>query len=166
MKEHNGVLLDTSFFIRLLNANDPLHNNAMGFFKYFLEQGFILKISTIAIAEYCVGGDINDLPLKNLMVLPFNYDHAIKAGRMMSEVYAEKRQRGAIIAPRMVIPNDTKMFAQAELDVDINYYATSDVECKKVFELLKSKEGSLSFTFLDITKPYTQLFGLLNFKEE
>lgn len=39
MKEHNGVLLDTSFFIRLLNANDPLHNNAMGFFKYFLEQG-------------------------------------------------------------------------------------------------------------------------------
>lgn len=163
--ERNGVMLDTSFFIRLLNANDPLHYNALGYFKYFLEQGFVLKVSTIAIAEYCVGGDIDDLPLKNLMVLPFNYDHAVKAGKMMAEVYAEKKQRGAQIAPRMVIPNDTKMFAQADVDNDVNYYATSDVECEKVYELLKTKEGNLSFSFLDITVPYTQSFGLLDFKD-
>lgn len=99
------------------------------------------------------------------MVLPFNFDHAITAGKMMAEVYAEKKRRGAHVTPRMVIPNDTKMFAQAELDVDVNYYATSDVECKKVYDLLKSKEGSLSFSFLDITIPYTQHFGLLDFKE-
>lgn len=28
--EQNCVLLDTSFFIRLLNEEDPLHENALG----------------------------------------------------------------------------------------------------------------------------------------
>ena len=33
-----SVLLDTSFFIRLLNSEDPLHENAKGYYKYFLEE--------------------------------------------------------------------------------------------------------------------------------
>ena len=49
--EQNCVLLDTSFFIRLLNEEDSLHENALGYFKYFLEHDFVIKISTIAIAE-------------------------------------------------------------------------------------------------------------------
>ena len=62
--EQNCVLLDTSFFIRLLNEEDSLHENALGYFKYFLEHDFVIKISTIAIAEYCVRGDVSELPLK------------------------------------------------------------------------------------------------------
>lgn len=34
--EQNCVLLDTSFFIRLLNEEDPLHENAFGLFQIFL----------------------------------------------------------------------------------------------------------------------------------
>lgn len=49
--EQDCVLLDTSFFIRLLNEEDPLHNNALGYFRYFLEHDFVIKISTIAIAS-------------------------------------------------------------------------------------------------------------------
>ena len=45
--ELNCVLLDTSFFIRLLNEEDPLHENAFGYFRYFLEHDFVIKISTI-----------------------------------------------------------------------------------------------------------------------
>lgn len=62
--EQDCVLLDTSFFIRLLNEEDPLHENAFGYFRYFLEHDFVIKISTIAIAEYCVRGDVSELPLK------------------------------------------------------------------------------------------------------
>lgn len=62
--EQDCVLLDTSFFIRLLNEEDPLHNNALGYFRYFLEHDFVIKISTIAIAEYCVRGEVSELPLK------------------------------------------------------------------------------------------------------
>lgn len=34
-----------------------------------------MKISTIAIAEFCVKAEITDLPLRNLQILPFNYNH-------------------------------------------------------------------------------------------
>tara|TARA_R110000751_G_scaffold161356_4_gene267442 strand:+ start:39561 stop:39773 length:213 start_codon:yes stop_codon:yes gene_type:complete len=60
----HSVLLDTSFFIRLLNDEDSLHTNAVGYFKYFLENDIVLKVSTISIAEYCVLGKLGDLPLK------------------------------------------------------------------------------------------------------
>lgn len=40
---------------------------------------------------------------------------------MIAEVYADKKRRGATIAPRAVVPNDTKMFAQADVEPDINF---------------------------------------------
>ena len=145
--EQNCVLLDTSFFIRLLNEEDPLHENAFGYFRYFLEHDFVIKISTIAIAEYCVRGDVSQ-----------------RAGKMIAEVYAEKKRRGATIAPRAVVPNDTKMFAQADVEPDINFYGTADVECKKVYDMIKVSEGKLSFKFIDITIPYNAFFGELDFE--
>lgn len=160
----NCVLLDTSFFIRLLNEDDPLHENAYGYFKYFMEHDFSIKISTIAIAEYCVRGEVTELPLKNMLIVPFNYDYAQRAGKMIAEVYEEKKKRGAIITPRAVVPNDTKMFAQADVEPDINYYATADVECKKVYDLIKSVEGKLSFAFIDINHPHYNYFGEINFE--
>ena len=163
--EQNCVLLDTSFFIRLLNEEDPLHENALGYFRYFLEHDFVIKVSTIAIAEYCVRGEVNELPLKNMLIVPFNFDHAQRAGKMIAEVYAEKKRRGATIMPRAVVPNDTKMFAQADVEPDINFYATADVECKKVYDMVKTAEGRLSFDFIDITIPYCNFFGVLDFQE-
>ena len=163
--EQNCVLLDTSFFIRLLNEEDSLHENALGYFRYFLEHDFVIKISTIAIAEYCVRGEVSELPLKNMLIVPFNFDPAQRAGKMIAEVYVEKKKRGAAITPRTVVPNDTKMFAQADVEPDINYYGTSDVESKKVYDMIKTSEGKLSFDFIDITIPYTTFFGVLNFEE-
>ena len=163
--EQNCVLLDTSFFIRLLNEEDPLHENALGYFKYFLEHDFVIQISTIAIAEYCVRGEISELPLKNMLIVPFNFDHAQRAGKMIAEVYAEKKRRGATIAPRAVVPNDTKMFAQADVEPDINFYGTADGECKKVYDMIRTSEGKLSFEFIDITIPYNSFFGVLDFEE-
>lgn len=125
----------------------------------------MIKISTIAIAEYCVRGEVSELPLKNMLIVPFNFDHAQRAGKMIAEVYAEKKRRGATIAPRAIVPNDTKMFAQADVEPDINFYGTADVECKKVYKMIESAEGKLSFDFIDITIPYTTFFGLLDFKE-
>ena len=55
------------------------------------------------------------------------------------------------------------MFAQADVETDVNYYGTADVECKKVYDMIKTVEGSLSFRFIDITIPYNQYFGELKF---
>ena len=60
-----AVLLDTTFIIRLLSESDELHENAMAYYKYFLEHGIDMKFSTISIAEYCVIGAVSELPLRD-----------------------------------------------------------------------------------------------------
>lgn len=155
----HSILLDTSFFIRLLNENDKLHRNAFDYFKYCLEKGFTLKCSTISIAEYCVGGNFDELPWRNLQVLPFNTDHGIRAGEFARVVFKERGRLA--IGNRNVIPNDSKLFAQADLDKSVNYFMTSDQECKKVYNVI-SDNFSISFKIIDINTPYNELFGVLN----
>ncbi len=163
--KQESALLDTGFFIRLLSPEDELHNNAVNYFRYFLEHDVMLKVSTIAIAEYCVKGDITDLPLKNVMVLPFNYNHAIRAGEMMSIVYEEKKRRGAVFSHRIIIPNDTKMFAQADVENDICYYVTADAESKKLYDMIKAGRQGASFNFININTPCSQMFGMIDFDQ-
>lgn len=155
-----SVLLDTSFFIRLLNRDDILHDNAVGYFRYFLEKEYVLKISTIAIAEFCTRGQITDLPLRNMQILPFNYDHAICAGEICEIAFRLKRAKGAIIHPRSVVPNDSKMYAQANVESDIVHFVSADSEAFKVYQLI-SQEKRLTFTFIDINTPYQNNFGEL-----
>jgi hypothetical protein len=87
-----AVLLDTSFFLRFLNDASPLFSNADGYFRYFLSQDIAMIISTISIAEYCVGGDVHELPLKNLQILPFNLDHAKRTGEFAKIVFQNKNR--------------------------------------------------------------------------
>ena len=147
-----SALLDCSFLIRLLNNEDNLHENAKGYFKYFLEEKIILKVSTIAIAEYCVKGDKEDLPWENIQVVPFTIDHAIEAGRMGRIVFDEKERRGTNIQPRSIIPNDTKMFAQANKIEDIAYFVSSDSEAVKIYDILQ--QNGINFDYVDIKQPH------------
>ena len=59
---------------------------------------------------------------------------------------------------RAIIPNDTKMFAQAEVNPAITHYLTADAECQKVYDLLKTK-FTTSFQFLHLSTPCHQAFG-------
>ncbi|NBC84324.1 MAG: hypothetical protein GVY19_13225 [Bacteroidetes bacterium] len=157
----HSVIPDTSFLIRLLNDEDPLHENAKGYFKYFLENDIILKVSTIAIAEYCVGGSINELPLMNLQILPFNLDHAKRAGEFARAIFEEKKITGEELNPRAIIPNDSKLFAQTDCDKSSSYYVTSDSRSVKIYNML-SKRISPRFEIIDINIPYNQKFGILD----
>ena len=152
----NSVLLDTSFIIRLLNDDDDLHNNTLNYYKYFLEKNTTLKISTISIAEYCVGGDITDLPYKNLQILPFNFDHASKTGEFARILFENK----AILKPRVCIPNDAKLFAQAHVDKNITHFISSDTNALKAIKLLKNKID-IHFEFIDLHTSYNEMFGIL-----
>lgn len=49
----------------------------------------------------------------------------------MRTILRVKQERGAIIQPRAVIPNDTKMFAQASAEEDIIAFVSADSEAKK-----------------------------------
>jgi len=156
----HSVLLDTSFFIRLLNSEDPLHGNAKEYYKYFLNNDIIMKVSTVSIAEYCVKGAINDLPLRNLQIIPFNVDHAEKAGEFANIVFTVNKNSVEKLTPRTIIPNDTKLFAQADTDPSITQFVTSDKECTKVYDAIKVNVP-VKFEIINIHIPYNETFGLL-----
>lgn len=158
-----SVLLDTSFLIRLLNEADSLHANAVNYFQYFLEQGIALKVSTISIAEYCVRGKVDELPLKNLQIIPFNIDHAQRTGEFAAAIFAENNISQDKLSPRAIIPNDSKLFAQADLDSSITYFVTSDSRSKNTYSMLK-KHIIPNFEIIDIGTPYNERFGLLDLK--
>lgn len=157
----HSVLLDTSFFIRLLNDEDPLHSNAVGYFKYFLESEVSLKVSTISIAEYCVLGKLEDLPLKNIQILPFNLKDAERTGEFAKIIFTESKISIENLSPRAIIPNDSKLFAQADLDNSISHFVTSDVRSKNTLALLK--KGIIpKFDIIRIDIPYSETFGILD----
>ena len=155
-----GALLDTSFFLRFLNDKDPLFEKADNYYKYFLEKDFNLFISTISIAEYCVGGTVDQLPLRNLLVLPFNIDHAQKAGEFAGVLYEARRSSQLIVSERPVIINDAKLFAQADSETNINFFVTSDARCINIFETIKNKINP-NFNIVDIKIEHTETFGIL-----
>lgn len=97
-----------------MNDIDPLFKNADGYFRYFIQQEITMIISTISIAEYCVGGDVHELPLRNLQILPFNLDHSKRTGEFAKIVFQNKGKLK--LKERNIIPNDTKLFAQADTE--------------------------------------------------
>lgn len=158
---NKSVLLETSFFIRLLNPNDPLARQAEGYFRYFQQEQYPMLISTVSIAEFCVRGNIDQLPLKNIRILPFNTIHAVRAGELAAAVFASKGRN--MLLDRTIIPNDTKLFAQADSETSIGYYVTSDSESGKVHTLLRQAGQSPRFQFVDLKIPHTEVFGTLGF---
>ncbi len=156
---HKAVLLDTSFFLRFLNDSDPLFKNADGYFRYFLQNEITMIISTISIAEYCVGGDVHELPLKNLQIVPFNLDHAKRTGEFAKIIFQNKGKLK--LKERNIIPNDTKLFAQADSEKAIEFYLSSDTESFKIYNLLK-EETVPKFQFVDLNTRFNETFGILD----
>ncbi|ADB41676.1 type II toxin-antitoxin system VapC family toxin [Spirosoma linguale] len=157
-----SVLLDTSFFLRFLNDENPLYANADGYFRHFLREEMTMFISTISIAEYCVGGDISELPLKNLQILPFNVSHARRTGEFARLVFRHRNKLDLV--NRMIIPNDTKLFAQADIETNVFYYLSSDAESQKVYGLLRTLNAGPKFDFLNLNVPPSEAFGLLDLR--
>ena len=156
---HKSVLLDTSFFLRFLNDESPLYKNADNYFRYFLQKEITMMISTISIAEYCVGGSIGELPLKNLQIIPFNLDHSKRTGEFAKIVFQNKNKLK--LNERNIIPNDTKLFAQADCEKSIQFYLSSDSESLKIYNILK-EQASPKFQFIDLNTPCNEVFGILS----
>ena len=64
----------------------------------------------------------------------------------MRTIIKVKEERGAVISPRVIIPNDTKMFAQASAEPDVYAFVSADSEAKKVYDLLDNP----NFEFVNI----------------
>ena len=159
-----GVLVDTSFLIRLLKPDDPLNGNAKAWFREFLERKVPLFLSTIVIAEWCVKGDFDELPVRNLRVLPFNVDHARRAGPLMGALLKAREQAGP--EERNVVLNDVKLLAQAEATIGITHILTKDGGYAKRIERLKAEGHVITTQVLDLHVPMAQVLGRLDLPQD
>lgn len=115
----NSVLLDTSFLISLSDPARKHHEAAQRYFKACIDQRVPMFLSSIVISEYQVRQAINDLPLRNFIVLPFNIDHAMACGllaRALPRDTADDRVR---------VKDDFKLIAQCQCD-GISHALTED----------------------------------------
>lgn len=156
-----GVLCDTSFLVCLNRPTEVLHENARGYLKYLMTEQVSLFVSTIALAEYAVRDQISNLPMRYLRVLPFNIDHAQRAGEFARIAFTKRGQLANDPTQRVIIPNDTKMFAQADVSSAITHYLTGDSKCEKVDQLIR-QETSAAFQILPLRIPHHQAFGQLD----
>lgn len=111
----------------------------MSFYRHFLEKENRLKCSTLSIAEYCVRGK----------------------GEFANAVFAQRSTLN--LSNRTVVPNDSNLFAQANVEQEIDYFATADKECLKVFDLLNEK-FSLQFQIINVREDFSSVLGVLPFE--
>jgi len=158
-----GVLLDTSFILRLVKPGDPLHPNVHSWFRELLGHKVPMYLSTIAIAEYCVKGNVGELPLPNLRILPFNMDHAMRAGPFTATLLQQRKRAGG--DERAVVLNDVKLLAQAETTVGISHLLTKDLGFQVRMQQLRSDGHVLRTQVLDLNVPMADALGRLDFPE-
>jgi len=115
----NSVLLDTSFLISFSDPTRPNHLTAVRYYKECAQRQVPMYLSTIVISEYQVRQAINDLPLRNFIVLPFNVDHAMSCGLLIRRVQRDPAD------DRVRVKDDFKLIAQCECE-GITHLLTED----------------------------------------
>ena len=155
------ILLDACFLIGLLDENSIHHQNSYDFFVRFCsDKDVVIKMSTIAVSEFSIRGDANLIPA-NIQFLPFNCAHAIKAGEF-GKVVSKCRKEANDGSNRAIVLNDSKMFAQAEVE-HFDCFVTTDSNASMAYGYLKTN-GLANFEFVDVSKvSCCEYYGELNF---
>ncbi len=162
MNDIKKVFLDTSFFIRLLNPKEADHQNALTYFRRFTNDKIELCLSAIVVAEFGIKGNIAHFPYPYLQLVPFNFDHA-KLTTTFARIAYEARRKGALeVGKRVVIPNDTKLMAQAEKE-GADLFIGRDDNFDSVHNFLKENK-LVSYNYLDLRTPPNEFYGELDLK--
>lgn len=147
------MLLDTSFFMHLLDPDKQWYQQAHSYMRCFMESNWTMYLSTIALAEWCVRGNMHQLPLENLQILPFAVSHAERAG-IFTSIALQNRSNES--GQRTLVKNDTKLFAQADEKKDITHYLFSDEKSEKLFQQIVRSGYQPRFRFTSLCLPIEQ----------
>lgn len=132
-----GVLLDTSFLISLLSSTRAHHRAARSYWRYFLEQQIPIYLSTIVVSEFAIKQAVPGEILRCCIVLPFNWNDALKAAELNFLSHSGDRES------RQALKDDVKIIAQAET-VAAEYILTEDEAT--LFKFVKRCRGESKIT--------------------
>lgn len=116
-----GVLIDTSFLITLADKNRKNYEAARRYWRHFLDTQIPIYLSTVVVSEFCIRQEIDPEILRCCVVLPFNWDDALRAARL-----DWTRTRPSDV-PRSALKDDIKIIAQAAV-AEAEFAITDDTE--------------------------------------
>jgi predicted nucleic acid-binding protein len=105
----SGILLDTSFFITLADPKRANHQTGRRYWKFFLEQQIPIYLSVIVVSEFYLKQELSPEILRACVVLPFNWNDAVKSAELDFTAYKGAR------SSRDALKDDIKIIAQARM---------------------------------------------------
>ena len=134
----NSVLLDTSFLISLSDPTRLHHAVALAYYRECVRRQVPMYLSTIVISEFQVKQAINDLPLRNFVVLPFNVDHAMRCGLIIRQMARDPED------DRVRVKDDFKLLAQCDCEA-VSHLISEDASTLAKY-LDRARETGLAAT--------------------
>jgi predicted nucleic acid-binding protein len=160
-----GVVLDTSYLITLAGPDRAHHSAARLYWRHFTEQGIPIFLPTIVVSEFCIRQQIPPEILRACVVLPFNWDDAIKAAELdFSKVDRQGESRDAL-------KDDVKIIAQAIVK-DAAWIITDDTKLFYKFACELRLAGGAAFRPIKLVGGFDSSFfdptgqRTLSYKEE
>ncbi|MDP2449861.1 MAG: hypothetical protein Q8M68_10115 [Polaromonas sp.] len=97
-----------------------------------------MYLSTIVISEFQVKQAINDLPLRNFVVLPFNVDHAMRCGLIIRSMARDPED------DRVRVKDDFKLLAQCDCETVSHLFSEDASTLAKYLD--RARDGGLAAT--------------------
>lgn len=117
-----AVVVGTSFLICLVSESRPSHATALAYYRYFLDSDIAMLLPTVVVAEFAIKQSPEDLPLRNFVIEPFNYETAVTCATLNA---AEQRERLSGKGQRDAVKDDFKIIAHA-VQSHADYVITDD----------------------------------------
>ena len=114
-------LVDTSYLISLADPSRQHHEAAVSHLREALRRKVPVYLSAIVASEFQVKQAVTDLPLRNFVVLPFNFDHAMMAGLLMRGLQRDSGDG------RAIVKEDIKLIAQSTCE-SLTHILTEDAQ--------------------------------------
>lgn len=148
-----NVILDTGFLISLMSQNRPEHEAAKKYYKYFIQNGFMMLVPTVVISEFAIKQSPEELPLHNFTILPFNYGDAVTCGSLNAFYYRKQLNAGQ----RDAVKDDFKIIAQAREQAAV-YLITEDAGSMKPYCEELKREGKIQFNVIPLSAGFDVSF--------
>lgn len=146
-----GVVVDTSFLITLGSAGRENHATARRYWRHFAESGMPIFLSSIVVSEFHLKQKLPPEILRSCVILPFNWDDAVKA----AEIDFTTLERDG--ATRNVIKDDVKIIAQAIVK-DAAYVITDDKNSFHRYAERAKERGEACFKSISLAEGFDRSF--------